>query len=203
MKRTLLFLGVATALVVAGASRIHGQSAQRSDRDWDDEDSEAAKIRIGFAIAPVELNLKGKNKALVGLGSYIVNAQGDCAGCHSTPQYEPGGDPHLGQPEKVSKATYLSGGGDLFGPFVPRNLTPNSEGLPAEKTWKEFLLILNTGVDLEHKPPFVPSAQKDLLQVMPWPVFSKMTTRDKRAIYEYLRAIPCIADAEDPGRCGS
>jgi hypothetical protein len=43
----------------------------------------------------------------------------------------------------------------------------------------------------------VPSPDNDILQVMPWPVYSKMTDRDKRAIYEYLSAIPCI-----PGRPG-
>src|SRR5436305_2968060 len=44
---------------------------------------EASEIQQGFAIAPVPLNLEGKNRALVGLGSYIVNAQGDCDGCHN------------------------------------------------------------------------------------------------------------------------
>jgi hypothetical protein len=46
----------------------------------------------------------------------------------------------------------------------------------------------------------VPSPDNDLLQVMPWPVFSKMTPLEKRAIYEYLRAIPCIGS---PARCGT
>ena len=36
-----------------------------------------------------------------------------------------------------------------------------------------------------------------ILQVMPWPVFSNMTDRDLRAIYEYLRAIPHA----EPGVC--
>ena len=48
-----------------------------------DEDNDEAKIKRGFDIAPVTLNVKGKNRALVGLGSYIVNAQGECNGCHS------------------------------------------------------------------------------------------------------------------------
>ena len=38
------------------------------------DDGEQSKIRIGFEIAPVPLNLAGKDRALVGLGSYIVNA---------------------------------------------------------------------------------------------------------------------------------
>ena len=40
---------------------------------------DASKIQIGFAIAPVPLNMNGRNPSLVGLGSYIVNAQADCA----------------------------------------------------------------------------------------------------------------------------
>ena len=153
---------------------------------------ENSKIQIGFAIAPVPLDLQGKNPALVGLGSYIVNAQGDCAGCHSNPQYEEGGDPHLGQPKVVDQNGYLVGGADLFGPFVPRNLTPNAQGQPAGLTLDDFLLVLNTGVDLKDRPPFVPDEENDLLQVMPWPVYGNMTDREKRAIYEYLRSIPCL-----------
>jgi len=38
--------------------------------------NDESKIKEGFAIAPVPLNLAGKDRALVGLGSYIVNAQG-------------------------------------------------------------------------------------------------------------------------------
>lgn len=49
---------------------------------------------------------------------------------------------------------------------------------------------MRTGADLKHRPPFVPSADNDLLQVMPWPVFQEMSDRELRAIYEYLRAIP-------------
>jgi len=160
---------------------------------------DGSKIQIGYEIAPVPLDMKGKNPALVGLGSYIVNGQGDCAGCHSTPTYAPGGDPHLGQLERISVPTYLSGGGDLFGPFVPRNLTPNADGLPANLDLETFLLVLDTGADVKHRAPAVPSASQDLLQVMPWPVFGKMTHREKVAIYEYLRAIPCLGSDT---RCG-
>ena len=31
-----------------------------------------------------------------------------------------------------------------------------------------------------------------LLQVMPWPVYGKMSDRELEAIYEFLRAIPLI-----------
>ena len=58
---------------------------------------------------------------------------------------------------------------------------------------------MDTGADLKQRPPHVPGPgpDNDILQVMPWPAYSKMTDREKRAIYEYLTAIPCI-----PGRPG-
>jgi hypothetical protein len=39
---------------------------------------QAAQIQIGFAVAPVPLNLVGKSHDLVGLGSFIVNVKSDC-----------------------------------------------------------------------------------------------------------------------------
>lgn len=51
----------------------------RADDQGDEADS---RIERGFEIAPVPLNLEGKNPALVGLGSYIVNTEG-CNDCHS------------------------------------------------------------------------------------------------------------------------
>jgi hypothetical protein len=180
------FLLVLSAIVVSQAI---GHAAA-------DEGGEGSKIRIGLAIAPVPLDMAGKNPALVGLGSYIVNAQSECAGCHSDPTFAAGGDPHLDQPEQINVDTYLSGG-RAFGPFIARNLTPNSSGRPAGYTLEQFLEVINTGVDLKHGAPPVPSAENDILQVMPWPAYSKMTDREKVAIYEYLTAIPCI-----PGRPG-
>src|SRR5437667_11462002 len=75
----------------------------------------------GLAIAPVPLDLRGKNRFLVGLGSYIVNGSGACVGCHTNPEFAPGGDPFRGQPEKVNTTNYLAGGAK-FGPFTSRNL---------------------------------------------------------------------------------
>ena len=175
----------------------------KTTRAASDDDSES-KIKRGFEIAPVKLNLAGKNRELVGLGSYIVNAIGDCNGCHAGPseadptitaQYAPGGDPFQGQPTVVNKAAYLAGGTHLFGPFfVPRNLTPDKTGRPeGGASFEEFLGILRTGIDPDQAhPQFGP-----FLQVMPWPTFHNMTDHDIRAIYEYLSAIPCIEG--DPG----
>jgi hypothetical protein len=154
--------------------------------------SDASKIKRGFEVAPIPLNTEGKNPALVGLGSYIVNVQADCNGCHaaSTSRYLPGGDPYLGQPELIDPDQYLVGG-TAFGPFVSRNLRPKPDsGLPADLTFEQFLTVLRTGADLDHLPPFVPSAGTDLLQVMPWPSFRNLPDRDIQAIYEYLSALP-------------
>ena len=162
--------------------------------------SENSQIQIGMDIAPVHLDLTGKNRSLVGLGSYIVNAQGGCNDCHTwrvTTQppnfgsnYEPGGDPFLGQPEQIYAAGYLAGGRP-FGPFTSRNLTPNGNGLPAGLTLDDFIKTLRTGVDSKNRHPMI----SPLLQVMPWPVYANMTDRDLKAVYEFLRSIPCVGSA--------
>ena len=75
----------------------------------EDEDSgaEHSLVRIGYAVAPVPLNTRGKSRELVGLGSYIVNVVADCNGCHSVPQlsYAPGGNPYFkgNQPKSSTK----------------------------------------------------------------------------------------------------
>jgi hypothetical protein len=138
-------------------------------------------IQQGFALAPVPLDLRGKNRALVGLGSYIVNT-GGCNDCHTVPPYSPGHDPFLGQSPQVNAATYL-GGGDHFGPFISRNITPDANGLPAGLTRDQFITALRTGIDKDGA----------ILQVMPWPVFGLKTDRDLNAIYEYLTSIPSLS----------
>ncbi len=147
-------------------------------------DSEQARIARGYQIAPVPLKLRGRNRELVGLGSYIVNAQGGCNDCHTNPPYAPGGDPFQGEPEQINVDGYLAGGVQ-FGPFTSANITPDENGLPAGHTFQEFKRLLRTGHDPDRHPQFGP-----LLQVMPWPVYGKMTDRDLKAIYEYLSAIP-------------
>jgi hypothetical protein len=83
-------------------------------------------IQIGYAIAPVPLNLERKDHDLVGLGSYIVNAQADCNGCHTGGgppnfNYANYGNPYLlNHPlgTKTDPSTYLAGGSP-FGQAVP------------------------------------------------------------------------------------
>src|ERR1700730_2324094 len=209
-------IAVFAALVLAAML-----SSSRSVRAGDDDDNDRneSKVRKGFRIAPVHLNLQGKDHELVGLGSYIVNAQADCNGCHSAgPQTEfaPGGNPYFGQPEKINTTTYL-GGGRNFGKVGPppspdiisRNLTPDRTGRPeGGHTFAEFKQIMRTGVDMDHLHPncsatvttncLQPPFKGDLLQIMPWNVYKNMTDRDLLAIYEYLSVIPCIAGPAAP-----
>ena len=152
----------------------------------DNDEISESTIQRGFDINPVPLDLKGKNRALVGLGSYIVNT-GGCNDCHTNPSYLPGGDPFMGEPEQINVPCFLSGGND-FGIVRSRNLTPDAQGLPSGLTLDEFIHILRTGEDTTS--PGVPPFDNGLLQVMPWPVFGKKTTRDLTAVYEYLKAIP-------------
>jgi hypothetical protein len=182
--------GLARAVAVGAAATIlliGSAVADSGDGNGDDNES---KIQRGYAINPVPLDLRGKNRALVGLGSYIVNTTG-CNDCHTHPSYLKDHDPFQGQPEQINAAQYLTGGRE-FGPFTSVNLTPDANGRPAGLTFEQFLTTLRTG----HNPLDPPGV---LLQVMPWPVFGKKTDGDLRAIYEYLRAIPSRPDNPAPG----
>jgi hypothetical protein len=86
-------------------------------------------VRQGLVIAPVPLDLKGKNRALVSLGSYLVNAASGCSDCHTEPAFVPGDNPFNGEPEEINASVYLAGG-RAFGPFVSANITPNATGRP-------------------------------------------------------------------------
>jgi hypothetical protein len=234
--------GAAIALgVIVLAQAFHNAPRVKAD----DDDQEESLIRRGFEIAPVPLNLKGKDRKLVGLGSFIVNAQADCNGCHTGGgppnfNYSPGGNPYFGQTTIVNPDVYLSGGSD-FGPvgtqtgpnkyagpdMIARNLTPDKTGRPeAGSSFHEFREIMRHGRDFDHLHPVCTAGQiadinkgetpaciptspdnpvdGDLLQVMPWPVFHNMTDHQLRAIYEYLSAIPCIANpgVDPPHDCG-
>jgi hypothetical protein len=226
MKSREKFWAMGAALVCGGLMLTGSLISSPRGRTDDQGDETDSRIRIGFAIAPVQLNLEGKNPALVGLGSYIVNTEG-CNDCHSAgppTQYAQGGNPYLGQPKVVNTKTYLGGGrdfGTVFSPLIAgpesphiisRNLTPapnNKTGLPGgDITPEDFLKIITTGKDFDglhpncsvnrntncfsvNAPP-IPSVDGDLLQVMPWPNFKDLKEREILAIYEYLKAVPCV-----------
>jgi hypothetical protein len=177
--------------LVALLLTLHSVGMRSQNKDPNDEMK--SKIQRGFALAPVPLNLKGKDPALVGLGSYIVNAQAGCNDCHSCPSYKPGHSPFEGGDGQLDSDHYLAGGVPFpAGPVTlySRNITPDASGKPAGLSFEDFLKVIQTGVDPE-------SSSKELLQVMPWPVYRNMSTRELRAIYEFLSAIPSAT----PGGC--
>jgi hypothetical protein len=211
-----------TALLVLSGFPLYVASAAAQTATLD-----PVKVQQGLAIAPVTLNTQGKDMNLVGYGSYLVNAVGDCNGCHSAgPQteYAMGGNPYFAQhPAKVNPATYLAGGRD-FGAFpdpagnfphiISRNLTPDSTGLPeGGNSVATFVQIMRTGIDTDKTHPTcmgppngkcIPAPfDGDLLQIMPWPSFQNMTDDDLLAIYTYLSAIPCVegGPGEPANRC--
>lgn len=159
-----------------------GLAGMSQDQKATSGDPETDRIVQGLKIAPVHLTLRNRDRDLVGLGSYIVNAQAACNDCHTSPPYADGGNPFMGQPKQFDTEHYLAGG-TAFGPFISDNITPDAQGLPAGLTLAEFKTLMRTG----HAPD-LPAGQ--VLHVMPWPIFQSMTDRDLRAIYEYLRSIP-------------
>jgi hypothetical protein len=104
-----------------------------------------------------------------------------------------------------------AGGGGCGSEVIARNLTPDfatGSGLPEGNTLAHFKATLRTGHDFQQVhlncaplgtgvPPTCLSAPSDgtKLQVMPWPALSRATDYDLEAMYEYLRAIPCISNA--------
>ena len=196
---TIAFVGLFFAIALISNLPVRG-----NDNDQNGEDRESqSEIRIGFDIAPVSLNLRGKNRALVGLGSYIVNAQGACNDCHTCPSYVPGSNPFppffgagAAGHGLINSTNYLAGGvtfsagppGQTPTVVISKNITPDATGKPEGLTLEQFKSVMRTGFD---------PVDKDTLAVMPWPIYRNMTDRDLEAIYTYLSAIPHA----EPGQC--
>ena len=182
------FVAIAFLVAYHFASAQETQEAYQFSRD----------AQQGKAIAPVSLNLMGKNPELVYIGSYLVNAKLDCASCHTCPQYQginpfAAGSPSLGTPPApgpVNTANYLAGGVPFPGRGVTgTNLTPDSLGLPGGLTYEDFKSAMQNG-SVSTKPGHV-------LQVHPWPEFRNLYENDLVSIYQYLSAIP----PAQPGTC--
>ncbi len=178
MRHMPLLLALSACFVAMSSANASEGSAAPEHRFAD------SRVLTGFRISPVELDLRRKNRALVGIGSYIVNAAGACNDCHTSPPHLPGGNPYLGEPEIINAAQFLAGG-RAFGPLISPNITPDEHGRPAGLTYEEFKSLMRTGRDPE---------DGHILQVMPWNIYGKLTNLDLRAIYEYLRAIPSLPD---------
>jgi hypothetical protein len=205
--RTLLALTLTIALLPAVAI------AKPSS-----DDISASQVTEGFRISPVpeaSLTFKRGQRGLVGLGSYIVNGTGDCSGCHSYPEFLAAapGSPFSGMPSSQSLKTVTSAnynvahylaGGQCFGPFMARNITPNSgTALPDGLTESDFIAMMRTGEDFECEndssdPICAIEPPTPVLQVMPWPAFHNLTDRDLKAIYAYLSALPNASPCNTP-----
>jgi hypothetical protein len=193
VKRILIY---SAAVVLFATVTIISNSPLKGDDNNRTRDEE---VQIGFNISPVKLDLRDKNLQLVGLGSYIVNAQGGCNDCHTCPSYAPGHNPFpapfgVSGDGQINSANYLAGG-ITFGPPAPvgvvsANLTPDSTGKPGGLTLEQFVIALRTGHD-----PLDPKF--GLLAVMPWTSYRHMTNLDLEAIYAFLSAIPSAT----PGSC--
>jgi hypothetical protein len=172
------FRAATLALCTAGFIAFLGSQVVSTRAHADDNsDSEQSQIAIGWRIAPSFLNTQGKNPALFGLGSYIVNAHADCNGCHGSDpanEYLFANNPYfLGstEPAQYNQAFYLNGGQN-FGPVGPgivkdmtsplyggpglgpniisRNLTPDYTGNPeGGNDLKTFMKIMRTGHDFD------------------------------------------------------
>jgi hypothetical protein len=198
---------LALATVVAGSSISYA----------DDDSIATSRVQQGLAISPIpanKLSYLRSNPAKVGWGSYLVNGVGDCSGCHSFPQYlrqgdkagsnPAAGDPYEGTPSTQSvsgqlvanfNVSHYLAGGQCFGPFMARNLTPDAHGLPEGLTEAEFIKVMRTGEDVHcEKDPLdaicALGPPTPVLQVMPWPTYHSMTDYDLKAIYAYLTALP-------------
>ena len=146
---------------------------------WGAESALRARVARGLAISPAPIDTSSMShwqRTQVGLGSYLVNAAGDCTGCHT------------------GSAGYLAGGVpfvlDANGSTVwTRNLTPDpATGL--QLTLDEFKEAIRTGKDFRHPA--------SMLVVMPWLYFRWQSDADLEAIYAYLRAIPAVSNAVPP-----
>lgn len=147
------------------------------------------RAEIGLQIAPVPLALENADRAVVGLGSYYVNAASACVDCHSCPTYTPGASPFTGGTGRLDAAHYLGGGVPMGENLVAPSLAPDAKGLPGGLTREQFLSSMRTGKD--------PSDPSRILKVMPWPLYRHLSDQDLGAMYEYLRVIP----PAKPGTC--
>ncbi len=182
-----LALGLGLAACGPQAPSTNGQAEQPVTAGTEGMDGEGPpddlsmkdRAARGIAISPVPIatdGLSARQRRLVGLGSYIVNASSDCAACHTGTGFLSGGSP------------FFLGGADHV--VWSRNLTPDAvTGM--QLTFAQFKESMRTGRD------FRPGESK-VMVVMPWTTLRWASDLDLEAIYAYLRAIPAVSNAVPP-----
>jgi hypothetical protein len=221
MRRLLLVGSAMSALFLAVALFLAPRGhANTGDGDYGEGNDSRVKIGFEIAPVHLTLEGKDPELVGLGsyIVNAVADCNGCHSAGPATEYIVPTGNPYFLSPpftgkQMINPATYLAGGQD-FGPFpgpplpsIPhlysRNLTPDNTGLPeGGHTFEQFVQIMRKGTDFDHVHPnctspgtpancLEPPFNGDLLQVMPWPTFQNMTDHDLRAIYEYLKAVPC------------
>ena len=211
------FAGLIVAGALVGASSIH------ADDDHSNSDEARIEVGFQIAPFHLNFDKQDRKLVGLGsyLVNAVSGCNG-CHSTGPMNEYAAGHNPYLRQPlfftppKKENPLTYLGGGRDFgqIGPItndtvpphiVSRNLTPDDSGLQEQgATFVEFFNSIRHGIDHDQLHPncngttittncFNPPFDGDLLQVMPWPEYQDWTDRDLRAIYEYLKSVPCIA----------
>jgi hypothetical protein len=166
-------------MAVLGAALILLLITSASFADDDDRRDSISNFVVeqGFAASPIprdKLNLRGKDPALVGLGSYLVNAAADCNGCHSFPRFLRPGGTKPGTNGNPTGNLSFQGSNPKFGdPYLdppPQSLT---DQLKANHNIKHFLAggrcfgafqARNLTPDASHRPRGLTEAE--FIQVM-------------------------------------
>jgi hypothetical protein len=151
----------------------------------------------GLAIQPLGTIGSGSalTEALIGRGSYLVNAVANCNDCHTNPDrtYAPGAN-FL----KINTAGYLAGGRVFIAPpaaamqlgvvrSMTADLTGASKGFFAggasAPDFFTFEAILDYGAHIDDAKPM------PLAWPMPWQHFRNMTLDDLQAVYTYIKSV--------------
>jgi mono/diheme cytochrome c family protein len=146
-------------------------------------------VKVGLWAALVAVwpwEVKAGDKQTIEHGKYLVTL-GGCNDCH-TPGY------FFGKPDKARELGGSEVGFEVpgLGVFYGPNLTPDKEsGLG---TWSETDIVkaIQTGVRPDGR---------ELVPVMPWPAFAKLTKSDAEAIAAYLKSLPPVRN-QVPGPFG-
>jgi hypothetical protein len=163
-----------------------------------DTDRIRPNVDRGLAISPlVQPRDLDDERHRFGRGSYLVNAIGDCTGCHTNPLANP-------ITLRLSTATFLSGG-RVFIPPPPvqselhearafsANLTGQNHGFfhEPDSTFERFRTVIQTGTHADETPP------RPLAFPMPWDLLKKMLDEDLHSLFTYLTLLPARTGAAD------
>ena len=150
----------------------------------------ANHIQRGATLAPVELNLAGAQSRARPRRELHRQRAGRLQRLPYRAVVRAGGDPFAGEPEDqhrtvTSREERTSG----------RSCRATSRRAPT--VCRPAARSINSSRSCTRAPIFSTVPGTPILQVMPWPVYGKMSDHELEAIYEYLRAIPTINPRPD------